>query len=75
MGSFVLAQDVYKQVKAGFSEAHSLPSIHSLMLMFDHIDCRPIFSGVKNILARLLSLFMSSCALPFVGKMVIFMCI
>ena len=85
-GSFVLVQDVYT---AGFFEAHSLwiPSfmgtdklhwfpIHSLMLMFDQVHCRPIFSvvpahswpGVKNILSWLLSQFMSGKALHFVGN-------
>ena len=61
---------------------HWLP-IHSLMLMFDQCDCRTFSQcclltvdhtkGVKNILSRLLGQFMSSSALPFVGKMVIFM--
>ena len=63
---------------------HWLP-IHSLMLMFDQCDCRTFSQcclltvdhtkGVKNILSRLLGQFMSCSALPFVGKMAIFMCI
>ena len=78
-----------QQLIAGFFEApslwipafmaidklHWLP-IHSLMLMFDMLDCRPMFSVLSaHSWPRLLSKIMSGSALPFVGKMVIIMCI
>ena len=58
------------------------PPIHSLMLMFDQLHCRPMFSvlpghswqytGMKNILARLLTQLMPCCVLHFVGKKAMF---
>ena len=83
-----------QQVTAGFFEAHSLwiPAfmaidklywfpIHSLVLMFDQLHCRPVFSvlpahcwpGVKNFLSWLLGQFMSGNALPFVGNLYVYL--